>query len=116
MTPRAGHGPIGGLSIERSQPGDAGDEAVVAARGEVDLSSGAELREALRSAADSGCEVVTADLAEVTFLDSSGLAVLVSAHKEMTAAGQQLIVRGSSEPLLRLFRIAGLDEYLHLEH
>jgi anti-anti-sigma factor len=116
MALHAGRELGGELPIDRARGGDRGQEEIVAPRGEVDLASRTVLQDALRVAAGSGCEVVVVDLRNVTFLDSSGMAVLIAAHREIGASGQRLVVRGATTALRRLFRIAGVDEYLNLEH
>jgi anti-anti-sigma factor len=99
------------LVIERSQ---AGDVSVIAPRGEIDLASIAKLRQALAAAAAADGDVVL-DLSAVSFLDSSGLSVLVGFHRQMAALDRSFVLRGATPSLLRLFRIAGLDRYLTLE-
>jgi anti-anti-sigma factor len=56
------------------------EAAVVTATGEVDMNSVAELEDQLTSALDTAA-VVVADLSGVTFLDSTGLSLLVRAHE-----------------------------------
>jgi anti-anti-sigma factor len=99
------------LVVERRHDGDA---AVVAPRGEIDLASIAELRRALGAAVAAGGDVVV-DLGDVSFLDSSGLSVLVAFHRQLAALDRRFTLRRASGSLLRLFQIAGLDSYLTIE-
>src|SRR6478609_5880614 len=69
--------------------------------GEVDLETAPELRSCFLSHV--GDAVLTVDLAEVPFLDSTAISVLIAEHKRRVAAGEQLIVTGSSPMALRLF-------------
>jgi anti-sigma B factor antagonist len=54
------------------------------------------------------------DLAAVDFMDSSGLRVIVNAHRELEAAGNRLVLTGASEAVTRLLAITGLTDHLHL--
>src|SRR6478735_7648191 len=71
-----------------------------------------ELRRCFRSLV--GDPVLTVDLAEVPFLDSTAISVLIAEHKRRVAAGEQLIVTGSSPMALRLFELPGVDQVLDL--
>jgi len=53
---------------------------IVAAEGEIDMSTSPALREQLR-APDAQAPTVVLDLSAVTFMDSSGLGVIVGQHK-----------------------------------
>lgn len=88
------------------------DAAVVVADGEIDLSSVNLLRDAVTTAVAAGVRSLTIDLADVTYIDSSGLGMLVGAHKRMTATGGSLTVRCGQQRVLRLFRLTGLDRVL----
>jgi anti-anti-sigma factor len=55
------------------------------------------------------------DLAGVTFIDSSGLRVLIDAHREAEARDGRLILSNPSRVVLRLFEISGLLPHLHIE-
>ena len=85
----------------------------IRAAGEIDLESAPELRRWFRSLA--GDEVLTVDLAEVHFLDSTAISVLIAEHKRRVAAGEQLIVTGSTPMALRLFELTGVDRVLDLD-
>jgi len=67
----------------------AGGFVVVAAHGEVDLDTAAGLDRAVRAALRS-CPHLVVDLTHVTFIDSSGLGVLVGARRMATALGGEV--------------------------
>lgn len=54
------------------------------------------------------------DLSAVEFIDSSGLRILVNAHREMEAAGNRLVLTRASDAVTRLLDITGLADHLHL--
>ena len=55
---------------------------------------------------------VTLDLAEVTFMDSTGLTTLMDAHVQSTQNGWSFNVRRPSPPVKRVFELAGVDDVL----
>jgi anti-sigma B factor antagonist len=85
-----------------------GGLAAVAVRGELDIRSAPDLRSWLTQALDEGASKVVIDLSGVDFMDSSGLGVLVGAHKRLVRIGGRLQVVGASRPVARLFAVTGL--------
>lgn len=83
------------------------DGALVLA-GEIDSYTAPEL--AGRLAEHPPVEVV--DVAGVTFIDSSGLRVIVEAHQARSASGSRLVLRSPSAPVQRLLEISGLVGHL----
>jgi anti-anti-sigma factor len=55
---------------------------------------------------------VTIDLAEVTFIDSTGLSVLMDAHFEAERNGWEFSIRSPSAAVLRVVDLAGMHEVL----
>jgi anti-sigma B factor antagonist len=102
---RAGAGPT--LSWQRSGT----DEApVVALQGEIDLSTSPLLRSTLVSLVDAGARRLTVDMSDVTFVDSTGLGVLVGALQLLQGrGGDGLTVRGVGPAVRRVFELTGLD-------
>jgi anti-anti-sigma factor len=88
------------------------DGAVVAATGELDLSTCSQLAEALAGLRSPRWVVV--DLAACTFIDSSGLGVLVRYANQSTESGTTLTIR-INEQLRRIFDITNLAGKFNLE-
>jgi stage II sporulation protein AA (anti-sigma F factor antagonist) len=57
---------------------------------------------------------VVVDLGAVTFIDSTGISVLIQRHQQREATGDQLVVTNPSEPVVRVLEIAGVLEYLEV--
>jgi anti-sigma B factor antagonist len=76
--------------------------------GEIDSYTAPELSE--RLAGEPPVEVL--DLAGVTFIDSSGLRVIVEAHQSRLAAGSRLVLRSPSAAVQRRLEISGLAGHL----
>lgn len=84
------------------------EPAVVAVRGEIDLSSAPELRSSLLEQAAAGRATLVLDLSGVTFIDSTGLSVLLSGMKRLREAGGDLLLVIENPQILRIFEITGL--------
>lgn len=52
------------------------------------------------------------DLGGVTFIDSSGLRVVVNLHQRGLTGGPELVIKDPSRAVVRLFEIAGLTDVL----
>ncbi|MBT2207848.1 STAS domain-containing protein [Actinomadura sp. NEAU-AAG7] len=98
--------PPTGLSRER-RPG----ATVVALRGELDMATAPALREALRIALRDPGALVVIDLADVTFCDASGLALLVGTRRRTEREGAAVVLAAPRPQLARLLEISGLDRY-----
>ncbi len=81
--------------------------SVVSVAGEVDVATAPMLRSRLDAAIDRGKPLLVVDLLSVTFIDSTGLGVLIGATKRVGGSGAMRLV--VSEPrILKLFEITGL--------
>jgi anti-sigma B factor antagonist len=88
-----------------------GGSAVVSVTGDVDLVSAPHLREVMEEALGRSPHLIV-DVAEMTFIDSSGLSALVHAHRQAADAGASMIVRRPSPTLTRLLSITRLEAVL----
>ena len=88
---------------------------VVTVAGEIDIATAARLREQLFELAAGGRPLV-ADLDQVRFIDSAGLAALVGAAKRAAAHGGSLHVVCARPQIRKLFRLTGLDSRIPLAH
>lgn len=77
--------------------------------GELDLASAERFAEALEAAARQGLGV-SVDLGRCEFIDSTGIALILRARRQLEAAGLALRVDldGAPRQVRRLFEIAGL--------
>lgn len=87
---------------------------VVAVSGELDVFTAPDLETTLEGLIDSGQAHIVIDLSAVEFLDSTGLGVMVKALKWAREAGGGLRVVATSERIVKVFRITGLDEVMAL--
>jgi anti-anti-sigma factor len=81
--------------------------------GEIDAHTADVLRAQLLPDADG--DDVRIDLSAVTFIDSSGLRVLLEAHRTLQQAGRRLVLVAPSRHVVRLFEVTGLTGALDVE-
>ena len=94
----------------RTRPFSAQTERVmvVEVAGELDLHSAPQLRAEVGRALENNVPRIVIDLAGVTFLDSTGVGVLVGALKRARAATGALNFCGAQPRVRRVFEITGL--------
>jgi anti-sigma B factor antagonist/stage II sporulation protein AA (anti-sigma F factor antagonist) len=88
-----------------------GDIVVVAVGGELDLVTSRELDEHLTRARRERNKIIL-DLAEVEFMDTSSLAVIVGHWKRLQAAGGSLVLAGARYRYTKTLWITGLADRL----
>ncbi|MEU1708091.1 STAS domain-containing protein [Streptomyces sp. NPDC005706] len=82
---------------------------VVTAAGEIDHGSAGRLVQALDPGGLGERPRVIVDMERVTFIDSSGINVLLAAHRDLTAADGWLRLANASAYVLRTLQIVGID-------
>jgi anti-sigma B factor antagonist len=89
-------------------------QVVVVLRGELDVAEAAKVAASLALAAASGRNVIV-DLEGLEFIDSSGLAALVSARQHARRAGCDLLLAAPQQQVLRMLAVTRLiDVFLAL--
>ena len=87
---------------------------VVSVRGEIDIFTAPEFKERISSAIDAGRDLVVVDLGGTTFIDSSSLGVLISAHRRLSGRDGRLVIACDVPAVLNTFKITGLDGVLEI--
>jgi anti-anti-sigma factor len=82
--------------------------------GEIDLATVAVV-EAVVRLAQADALTVWLDLGEVSFMDSSGIAMLTRAHQRAHRAANELALVAPSAPVRRLLELCGIDRVLRIE-
>jgi anti-anti-sigma factor len=90
---------------------ESGAECVLTIRGDIDLASASDFETALRTALDAAPSAIVIDLTELTFIDSSGLRVLVSLSKDAQSQGATIGLRNVPRHAQRVLDITGLTEW-----
>jgi anti-sigma B factor antagonist len=87
---------------------------VLVVYGELDVLTSPRLHEAISLVVSEKPAVFLIDMANVTFIDSSALGTLVSAHRHMAEGGGELRLVAVSPTSARVFEVAGLSERFQL--
>ena len=101
------------LSITTAQATDG--SIIVMAEGEIDVSCASELREAINEALASDAGVVTVDLAQVPYIDSTGIGVLVGAAHRAEDAGAAFTVANPQRNVRRVLDLLGVTGELGID-
>jgi anti-anti-sigma factor len=82
--------------------------------GELDLASADRLRDALSNPINDGASGIVIDLAGCSFIDSSGLAVLVEAQRALdgTGAGPGVAIVSPAAQPRRLLKLTSLESFV----
>jgi anti-sigma B factor antagonist len=94
------------IEVRRETSGDA---TILRLLGEIDLSRAPALRHHLNEALGSHPPRLIIDLAEVPYMDSSGVATFVEAMQVARRTGSALVLCGLQERVRSIFEIARLD-------
>jgi anti-sigma B factor antagonist len=105
---------VTGLSEQPDQVSQVNGVPVVRAAVEVDATNAQDLRSAILAALGTGPDRLIVDLGGTEFCDSTGLNVLVRAHKRLEEAGGELLLVATEPTLLRIFKVTGMDTMFHL--
>ncbi len=88
-----------------------GTSATLLVEGRIDTTTAPELQAELNEIIKDADEV-TLDLSQLVYISSSGLRVLLSAHKSMTKKGGTLYIKNVSEDVMEVFEITGFSGIL----
>lgn len=91
-----------------------GESTVVGVGGELDAHTAPRLQAELLEVITGGGTRLVLDLRGLTFLDSTGLGVLLAAHRRLRALDGSLVVVSNRAAVTRLFRITAVDSVIAL--
>jgi anti-sigma B factor antagonist len=89
-----------------------GELALVSVWGELDLYTAERLQARIDEAGAVGADTVLVDLSEVSFVDSTALAVLVQETKRLEGRGHSLVLVTNDPRTLRVVEVTGLNRVL----
>lgn len=98
------------MNIEMTQDGSA---LTVALEGRLDTRTAPELDAAMKGSID-GITELTFDLADLEYISSAGLRVLLSSQKAMNKQGS-MTVKNVNEPVMDIFEVTGFSDILTIE-
>lgn len=105
MQPKA----FGEFSLTTSRDGD---EHRIVLKGELDLATAGQVEEALAGAETGDATAIVLDLSGLTFMDSTGVRLMLSAHARSRSHCNRLsLVRGPAS-VQRVFELCGVENTL----
>lgn len=87
---------------------------VVVLKGEIDLHESPQVRESMTPLIEKKLPQILIDLTGVTYIDSSGLAVLIDAMQRIQRYGGKLALFGLCEAVRNVFEVARLDQVFRI--
>ena len=94
-----------GLSVSVAPAPEGGARVTII--GELDQAGAPSVKEALKEAIEMGSDVEV-DLRACGFVDSTGIATLVTAARRLHEGGRMLTIRGARERVLRILDLTGI--------
>ncbi len=85
---------------------------VITLHGPIDVSSAMALRDLLGAQIDSPAARVLVDLTDVALIDSSGIGILVTAHRRAAGQGAAFALAGPSGAVARVFAMTRTNKLL----
>ncbi len=87
----------------------------VSISGELDYSNTDGLKSLLYKKIDENCQDVEVDLSELSYIDSSGLGVMVGVLKKLRLCDKKLTIVKPRENVAKIFKITGLNKIINME-
>lgn len=90
------------------------ETAVIDIAGEIDIFTAPDVRRVGLEAITDGATRVILDLTRTTFLDSTGLGVIIGLSKRVRPAGGDVVIVNVDDGIARTFEITGLNEIFRI--
>jgi len=100
---------LGQLTVRSAR---AGDVHTISLAGELDLATAAEVQAELERVEQTDAASIVLDLGELTFMDSTGVRLLVSAHARSRADTNRLTLLRGGPAVQRVMQLSGVDVLL----
>lgn len=95
--------------------GDSGAHKIVRVNGDIDLYNVGDLKRSVFEIIDEGeVQSLVIDMANVGYIDSSGVGALVAAQKKMKTSGGKFGLLALTEDVLNILRLATLDQFFKI--
>ena len=91
-----------------------GNISTVFLDGEIDMDVIEKAKEIIFPLVEAGKEVHI-NLKDVSYMDSSGISVLIESHQKATEKGTKVIIKEISKSVLKVIMMAKLEQILNLE-
>ncbi len=92
-----------------------GDHTLLSLYGRLDTNTSPKLENELTKVFDSKCKDLTLDFANLEYISSAGLRVLLAAQKKINDVVGKMTLTHVSEPVKEVFDMTGFSEFLNIE-
>ena len=93
-----------------------GENLVAFLHGEIDHHTAGEMRREIDRAVDLHMPAsLTLDFSDITFMDSSGIGLVMGRYRNLAKTGAQLCVSGTSPQIYKMMKLAGIERLATLE-
>ena len=91
-----------------------GTTLTLAIDGRIDTQTAPELEAAIKESID-GVDHLVLDFAQVPYISSAGLRIVLAAQNWMDAKKGTLVIRNAAKFIVNVFKVTGFDSFLTLE-
>ncbi len=90
------------------------NQCSILVKGEVSFKDAINLKECIFGLADDGHKKIVVNLRNITFLDSSGIGILLNSQRYLAAKKGILELKNIKGEIMEVLKIAGLDKDLNI--
>ena len=98
----------------KAHPRERDSVTILDLNGDVTMFAEAELARAYRAAVDAGSRALVLNFQRVEYINSAGIAIIISMLTEARAAGVTLVISGLGSHYQKIFRMVGLSQYAEI--
>jgi anti-anti-sigma factor len=88
-----------------------GSHTIVSITGEVNLYSVSQIRKDITKIVDSGVRSLVIDMVHLTYMDSSGIALMANLQKKLKSMNGKFFIINMSDEIKSVLKLAGLDKF-----
>jgi len=87
----------------------------ISVEGEMDINTYKKVKDKLNAIIDEGSIDIELDFKNLSYIDSTGIGVLIGILKKLKKNEQSLVIKNARDNIKRLFSITGLDKIFILQ-
>lgn len=90
------------------------EKSIIIVKGEVDIYSVGKFREAIERLINSKVSEINLDCTDLTYMDSTGMGVLIELRKKTMESGQKLVIMNPRKNIKKLLDITGVTQIIDI--
>ena len=91
------------------------DNWVFFVEGELDVSCAKAFKTKIEDSLDEKFSDVSIDMKDLTYIDSTGVGVIVGIMKTLRKSGKDIVLLNAKDNIKKIFKITGIDQILRME-